>query len=278
MQKSTFLTNIVSGISKRLSRFTYNPYKDIGIPLLKLKILKHQTLGTLRNQKILGNKLYFYSPQEFLHGIKEIFVDKVYLISLPENPYIIDCGANIGLSILYFKKLYPNAEILAFEPDERNFSLLERNLHSFNLSNIILRQEAVWNENTYISFSEEASMSSKIDLSDSGTKKVKAIRLREHLNRKVDFLKIDIEGAEYEVLCDIADLLPNVNNMFIEYHGTYSQQNELTNLFSIISGNNFKYYIKEALSVYNHPFVLEKDKGMKYDIQLNIFCHKDFIT
>ena len=40
-------------------------------------------------------------------------------------------------------------------------------------------------------------------------------------------MKLDIEGAEYKVLKDIADNLGNVNNMFIEYHGTFDQNNEL---------------------------------------------------
>jgi FkbM family methyltransferase len=275
MKKFTFFSNILTGFSKRLKNLILNPFKEVGISRSKIVILKHQASGKIRQQRLLGNSVFFYNPQELIHGLREIFVEKIYRVSLPDNPYIIDCGANIGLSVLYFKNLFPDAEILAFEPDERNFFLLEKNIRSFNLSNIGLRKEAVWNEDTWLNFTEEASMSSKIEMNGSGSKKVKASRLRDFLNRKVDFLKIDIEGAEYTVLCDIADKLKNVDNMFIEYHGNYDQQIELTKLFVILTENNFNYYIKEALSVYNHPFNQEKNNKIVYDIQLNIFCHKN---
>ncbi|HMU59985.1 MAG TPA: FkbM family methyltransferase [Chitinophagaceae bacterium] len=275
MQNSSFIGNFLSGLKKKLHILCTNSYATVGISKIKHKILKHLPPGKIRGHKMLNASFFYQNPQEFLHGIKEIFIEKIYKVSLPDNPYIIDCGANIGLSVLYFKNIFPDAEILAFEPDERNFSLLEKNIRSFNLSNIGLRKEAVWNEDTWINFTEEASMSSKIEMNGSGSKKVKASRLRDFLNRKVDFLKIDIEGAEYTVLCDIADKLKNVDNMFIEYHGNYDQQIELTKLFVILTENNFNYYIKEALSVYNHPFIQEKNNKIVYDIQLNIFCHKN---
>ena len=72
-------------------------------------------------------------------------------------------------------------------------------MHSFGYSHVQLRPEAVWIENTTLNFSNEASMSSKIEETDSSNvKKVKAIRLRDLLDKKVEFLKIDIEGAELE--------------------------------------------------------------------------------
>jgi FkbM family methyltransferase len=42
------------------------------------------------------------------------------------SPYIIDAGANIGLSIIYFKKKYPNSKIVAFEPDKLIFNILKK--------------------------------------------------------------------------------------------------------------------------------------------------------
>jgi predicted O-methyltransferase YrrM len=53
---------------------------------------------------------------------------KIYRFnSLITKPLILDCGANVGVSVLYFKRLYPDAEIIAFEPDEDVFAILKQN-------------------------------------------------------------------------------------------------------------------------------------------------------
>jgi hypothetical protein len=89
----------------------------------------------------------------------------------------------------------------------------------------------------------------------------------------VDFLKLDIEGAEYKVLKDITENLHYVTNMFVEYHGTFPQNNELVEIFEIISKAGFRFYIKEAANNYPYPF-LPKPRKLDYDVQLNIFCFK----
>jgi hypothetical protein len=117
-------------------------------------------------------------------------------------------------------------------------------------------------------------MSSKINLEKENSQQVKAIRLKDYLNNKVDFLKIDIEGAEYRVLKDISEKLTNVENLFLEYHGNFNQNDELVEIFEIISKSGFQFYIKEAVSVFDHPFLHKKDLKIPYDVQLNIFCFR----
>jgi hypothetical protein len=118
-------------------------------------------------------------------------------------------------------------------------------------------------------------MSSKIDTdTHHATTNVNAVRLKNYLTRKVDFLKIDIEGAEYAVLRDIKDDLHLVSNLFVEYHGIFQQQNELDELMSIIRTCGFNYYIKEAAEVYKTPFLRIKNPLIAYDLQLNIFCFR----
>jgi hypothetical protein len=119
-------------------------------------------------------------------------------------------------------------------------------------------------------------MSSKIEtVKNGGTIDVKAIRIKDYLNRKVDFLKIDIEGAEFLVIKDIRDNLHFVNNLFVEYHGNFIQQNELAELIDVIKNCGFTYYIKEATEVYKTPFTRTKNPLIPYDIQLNIFCFRE---
>src|SRR5699024_1771569 len=106
---------------------------------------------------------------------------------------------------------------------------------------------------------------------DQKTQKTKAVRLRDFLNRQIDFLKIDIEGAEYEVLKDIKDHLDKVKKLFVEYHGSFEQNRELIEILNIITTAGFRFYIKEATELYTSPF-MGKSKDSLYDIQLNIFC------
>ena len=102
-----------------------------------------------------------------MHGLNEIFIDEIYKIKLPPNARIIDCGAHIGLSVIYFKRICPTSFITAFEPDEQNFNLLKQNIQSFQLESVDLRKEAVWVANTELNFSNEGSMASKIETNNS---------------------------------------------------------------------------------------------------------------
>lgn len=275
MQNSSFLKNLFKGISTRISKTFSNPYREVNIDTFKLKYLKHLPPGSMRKHKMLGGVISYTNPQELLHGLDELFIDKIYKVALPPNPFIIDCGANIGLSVIYLKQLYPDARILAFEPDRINYDLLIRNIKSFGFTDVTVLQEAVWNENTHISFAAEGSMSSKIDTNNTNNTTIKAARLKDYLDKKVNFLKIDIEGAEYVVLRDIRDNLQNVDNLFLEYHGKFEQNNQLVEMLEIVNKAGFSFYVKEAADVYSKPFVDAFTGSAKdYDLQLNIFCFR----
>ncbi|MFM6944272.1 MAG: FkbM family methyltransferase, partial [Bacteroidota bacterium] len=94
-----------------------------------------------------------------------------------------------------------------------------------------------------------------------------------YLQEPVDFLKLDIEGAEFEVLKSIKDYLSNITNLFIEYHGAFTQTNELVEILGMIQKAGFYVYIKEACNVYPTPFLISSKHG-QFDVQLNIFCRK----
>jgi FkbM family methyltransferase len=273
MQSNSFVTNLFRGINNKLTSIFSNKNKKAELTWIKEKFLKHATPGKVRRFSFKGRNIFFKSPSEFLYTMKEIFVEEIYNIDLPDNSVIIDCGANIGLSVIYLKEKFPAATIIAFEPDDDNYSLLMQNIESFKLQNVDARKEAVWIRDEELSFSNEGTMGSKIELSANSAKKVKAIRLKNLLSQKIHFLKIDIEGAEYNVLKDIADSLKNVDNMFLEYHGKFNQANELTEIFAMIQNAGFAYYIKEAAEIYKSPLLaLKNPTDREYDVQLNIFC------
>lgn len=274
MQSSSFIVNLSRGIKNRLKGITNSSAAKADLNWFKIKYLKHATADVVRTYTYKGKKLFYRKPSELLHGLQEIFVDEIYKLQLGSNPFIIDCGSNIGMSLIYLKEKHPDAEIIAFEPDEENFNLLEKNITSFNLHGIQLFKQAVWVEDTVLTFRSEGTMGSKIDESNVSTlQKVKAVRLKNFLKKQVDFLKIDIEGAEYKVLCDVAEDLHLVKNMFLEYHGKFGQNPELIKIFQIIQSAGFIFYIKEAANIYTHPFYQMRSIELHdYDVQLNIFC------
>jgi FkbM family methyltransferase len=209
--------------------------------------------------------------------VDEIFGDEIYKFnSNTDEPYILDCGANIGLSIYYFKKLYPKAKIVAFEPDNKIFEMLEKNISLLsNNQNIELKKEAVWTEDTYLDFFSEGSLagSCTVDFAHkNNTYKTKAADLKIFLNRKVDFLKMDIEGAENEVIFDIKNHLGNVENLFLEFHGLSGQPQNLDKILTLLSEKGFQYYIKQAGEIMKYPFC--KEVPETFNQQLNIFCFR----
>ena len=85
---------------------------------------------------------------------------------------------------------------------------------------------------------------------------------------KIDFLKLDIEGAEYEVLQDCQKELRDVQNLFVEYHSPASSEQRLSRILEILSGAGFRYQIHEAFTS-PHPF-LDRRLAGQMDLQLNI--------
>lgn len=221
---------------------------------------------------LLGFEMNFVDACTFLGGSDEIFKKNIYeFIADSDSPYIIDCGANIGLSVIYFKKLYPKSKILAFEPDPHIFSVLNHNIESLKLNNVEVVKKAVWINNYGIEFNVEGGFSGRIPKSAEETNilKVNTQSLKELINKPVDFLKIDIEGAENEVIFDIEDKLHFVKNIFIEFHSHEHEEQKLGEMLTLLKRNKFRYALQEAY-VNDKPY-MQKETMLGMDLQVNIY-------
>lgn len=268
----SFLFNLIRGISMRFKKL-FQSSEGFRISRLYKIYLKHLPADKIHSAKLFKREFKFRGGPDYLNGLEEIFADEVYKQSLPENAFILDCGSHIGMSIVYLKRICPTAEIIGFEPDKKNFELLSHNINSFDLDKVTLVNKAVWNQNTTLNFASEGDMTSRIIEDGKSENPVEACRLFDYLDRKVDFLKMDIEGAEYEVVKDLEPRMDKIHRMFIEYHGLFNQNTELLEILHILNRNNFNFYIKEAGPVYPHPFTGIRNNSI-YDVQLNIFCIK----
>jgi FkbM family methyltransferase len=268
---------IIGGFSRLINR-NRSSYRKIGINFIAEKILKHNDSIELKKIKINDKIIYYNDRLSMINCIDEIFFQNTYnFITETQNSKIkiIDCGAYIGLSILYFKELFPNSEIIGFEPDPQNFDTLSKNIESFGYNNIEIYNKAIWINNEDVSFSQTGTMSSSINGLYENVKKinVQSIRLKDLLIDRIDLLKIDIEGVEYDVIKDCSENLKFADKIFIEYHGFFNESFKLIELLEILNKNEFNFYIKEAANIYKTPFNRNKN-NQAFDLQLNIFAFK----
>jgi FkbM family methyltransferase len=221
-----------------------------------------------------GNfKLEVPDAMSFLWQQKEIFADDFYYFETKSSqPVIFDCGANVGMSVLYFKKLYPQARIVAFEAEPEIAALLSKNLKTNSISDVEIIAKAVWTDENGIWFGSEAADSSSI-YSTAEKKKIASVRLKEFLLKEthIDFLKMDIEGAETQVLADCRDALGHVENLFVEFHSYIGNPQGLAEVVKIFEENGFRYYI-DTNQHRLKPFTNHRYRGNDImDLQLNIF-------
>lgn len=208
----------------------------------------------------------------FLSAYQEIFVEQIYAFQFGgPAPKILDLGANIGLSVLYFKQLYPQADITAFEADPRIFDYLKKNIHGNGFSDVKLINKAAWHENVTLQFRSEGADGGRAALAGDGNLvSVEAIDIGEFLHdRQFDFLKMDIEGAEEYVFPACKDYLAGFRFVFVEFHSKAGQKQCLDRIISILAEAGFRIHI-HSLTYSRSPFMhVEVNAG--FDQQLNIF-------
>jgi FkbM family methyltransferase len=187
-------------------------------------------------QRIFGFKVYADSPHTLLCLLIEIFIEETYYFSSNiENPKIIDCGANLGLSVLYFKFLYPKSCIIAIEPNAIAFSYLEKNIKQNDLDQVILMNVCISDKigKKKLYYSKGSSIANASLFQESGKSffhEVEAVLLSDLLSKnKVDLVKMDIEGSERQVLMELkkSGMLGKPNLYLIEYHKANKYLNDV---------------------------------------------------
>jgi FkbM family methyltransferase len=212
----------------------------------------------------------------FLSAYHEIFVNRIYdFAPSSSRPYIIDLGANIGLSVLYFKSLCPNAEICALEADPNIFDYLQHNIVDNGYTDVTILNKAAWHEYSTVRFLVDGADGGRISAeSSTGTVNVEAIDVATLIEgRHVDFLKMDIEGAEVAVLSRCRHMLDNVDHVFVEFHSKEQNRQQLSILLEIFESNGFRYHIH---SVHQSPTPFQGVSTLSgYDMLLNVFAWKE---
>jgi FkbM family methyltransferase len=222
---------------------------------------------------LLGQNIKILDAESFLYTYGEIFEREIYRFQTAKTaPVIIDCGANIGLATIYFKRLYPQSVIIAFEPDPQIFEVLSNNCRVFSTTGVELINKGLWNKEAVVSFKREGSEAGRISNNggfQSRVINISTVSLRDYLKKPVDFLKMDIEGAETEVLNDCADLLGKVDNIFVEYHSFPNRPQTLHRILEILAASGFRIQV-QSVNICPFPYI-ERPLYFGMDAQLNIF-------
>lgn len=172
---------------------------------------------------LLGWDLEYTSPSALCAFLDQIVYRRMNDALLKgERPVILDCGANIGYTVLHYKRLFPKARITAFEPDPQFAPILRRNLARNGASDVEIVEAAAWIRDGRAPWRVEQKDGSRLATIAESTPgvEVATVDLARYLHQDVDLLKLDIEGAEFDVVPHLASCLGRVQHILVEGHIT----------------------------------------------------------
>lgn len=188
-----------------------------------------------------------------------------------EAPIIVDVGAHKGESVDFYKSIFPNAKMFCFEPGDDNFKDLENKLlqykdcKAFKLGISDCSGQATFylNELSHLGSLRKINTSSKDSLGFAAkaqnhevtilTSTLDEICVQENI-LNIDILKIDVQGAEFEVILGAKNVMMNTNlivmeiNLFDFYE---KDRHKLSSIFRLLEENNFELF--DILNVSKNP-------------------------
>lgn len=244
----------------------------------EIRRLRRWPRRTPTETTLLGPPLRLVDAGSFLHAYEEIAVREVYAFAPRRRPMrVIDCGANVGVSVAYWKRLDPGARVTAIEPDPAIFAALVENCRRLGHADVDTIEAAAWTSAGSARFWCEGGDSGR--LVDAGgaadgeaQRAVRTIRLRDRLNEPIDLLKLDVEGAEPEILADCADRLGEVDHLFVEVHAFAGKPQPLADVLAILKAANYRVELLPERRA-SRPF-LETRTRAGMDLQVGVFARR----
>jgi len=222
-----------------------------------------------------------------LSGVYEPFETKIVKGLIRKGDVVLDIGANIGYYTLLFAKLVgKNGRVIAFEPEPDNFAILKKNITLNNYKNIEAFQKAVSDrtEKIKLFLHKTAKTQHSIYSSTENDRaiEVESVKLDDVIDEKIDFVKIDAEGAKGLIINGMANLLRKNKNIKIitEFAPVVLKKSKIGPMeyLNLLSEHRFNYYeINEAKKRIEHTnanrlmgkYRVENKKGT------NLLCVKN---
>ncbi len=211
---------------------------------------KGHAIFTLKN----GLILHVNEPIS-LWVLGEVFVSQDYKPDLKSAKIILDIGAHIGISTLYFNILFPQVKIFSYEPSSVNFKYLNRNIKINKLENIKPFRIAVSNVhdrklkllksiNSMTLSTVKANAKTDCMYEYVNATNIKNIIRSNHI-KKVDIVKIDCEGEEYNILLNLDRTTFNkIESFIIEYHN--HPQYNYSHIIEVLKKNRYFTYLNKS--------------------------------
>lgn len=246
----------VAGRNRYRGRERWEVFRVLAALWLKTTVARPR--GQACRQRLFGFEVEASSYELLLKLFKEIFLAEPYaFVPATAAPLIIDGGANIGMAVVYFKKHFPEAHILAFEPSPEAFRLLARNVAANHLRGVELHNVALAATAGELPFYVEAdgaSLTGSLLPQATGVPPVRvpARRLADYLpaTAPVELLKLDVEGAEASLLADLdqAGLLTRFRQVIVEFHYRIgsAESGQLAACLQAFTGQGFAWYFKQV--------------------------------
>jgi FkbM family methyltransferase len=166
--------------------------------------------------------------------INETWIENVYRIHQGQffgGGVFVDVGANIGAVSLFVDSFNKDREddskikVYAVEPEPNNLYLLNQNIQNNPTEHITIVNNAIWHEEAMVSISNRGGNSSIVDLEEDSSE-VLAITLETLFSiyniEEVDVMKIDIEGAEFDLIINTpAETLAKINRLVLEFDKSF---------------------------------------------------------
>ena len=227
---------------------------------LRVKAFLNQWID-FKTERFLSFVVVFDNYSLFFETFRQVFIRHSYYFNTNSPaPIIIDCGGNAGMSVLYFKYLFPKSKITVFEPSTSIQPVIRENLKRNNIVDVTLEPYAVSKTDGTASFYDRGPGSCGNTLMETvfdttiqkgGTKEEKTHtvttrRLSPYIKSDIDLLKLDIEGAEGMVVEELhkANVLGKIKTIVMEYHYyPANTENYLGNMLSVFEKENRAYQI-----------------------------------
>lgn len=253
-------------MKKQILKYISTLYRKTGLnqlPLIK-HLAKHiyNYVPKPSYLNIDGNKIYVHKEDDFishtlyLNNVWEPFETQLIRKLINSEDIVVDIGAHIGYYTLLTSKLVgKKGAIYSFEPDPDSFKLLKKNVEENNLTNVTLIKKAVSNKNssTKLYISSDNKGDHRIFKPERYKRliNIESTTLDtffKQLNRKINLIKMDIQGAEINAIKGMLHILSKNENLklILEFwpYGYKQAGNDPKELFIILEKYHFKYIYK----------------------------------
>ena len=216
---------------------------------------------------------------------KEIFEYGLYSkkgFEIQQEDIIIDIGAHMGYFSVYAAQIANKGKVYAFEPHPKNYNYLIENIKINNFKNIFADNRAVFDQEGVAQMSSTGlSYSYNLFTTNNDSFEVNKISLKnifdEYKIEKCNYLKIDAEGSEMKILCNLPSKYYNkIDKIAFEYHEDLDQSKKIKQLIITLLANNFKICkISECSRGYYMIYAKKNKKKYIIPIKINYFIFKN---